>query len=74
VVQNQVDARAWHKHRQPPEKLDRVEHGVSLSVGPWLPELRPHLALVGQVDLLVGDDPARWDAGGGPTGTDSRSS
>jgi hypothetical protein len=54
VVQDQVDARAWHEHRQSPQKLDGVEHDVRRPVAPRLPELEPHLSLVGQMDPLLG--------------------
>jgi hypothetical protein len=54
VVQNQVDARPRHKHGQPSQKLDGVEHHVRRPIAPRLPELQPHLSLVGQVEPLLG--------------------
>jgi hypothetical protein len=54
VVQDQVDARPRHERRQPPQKLDGVEHDVRRPIAPRLPELQPHLSLVSQVEPLQG--------------------
>jgi len=53
VVQDQVDARSWHDHGQPPQKLDGVELDVGSSIAPRLPELQSHLSLVGHVEPLL---------------------
>jgi hypothetical protein len=52
VVQNQVDARPRHEHRQPTQELDGVERDVRRPVGPRLPELQPHRALVSHAEPL----------------------
>jgi hypothetical protein len=53
VVQNQVDARPRHEHREPSQELDGVKYDVRRPIAPRLPEFYPHLTLAGHVEPLL---------------------
>lgn len=59
MVENQVDARARHQHRQPPQELDRIEHQVGRPITPRTPEGEPHLPVFSQVNALLRDGRAQ---------------
>ena len=50
VVEQEVDPRPWHEHRQPSQELNRIEDQVRRTVRPRLPEVQPHPPCAGDAE------------------------
>ena len=53
VVQQEVDPRSRHEHRQPAQELDGVEHQVRRPIGPPMPELQHHPPVAGHPEPIA---------------------
>ena len=52
VIENQIDPRPRHEHRQPPEKVHRIPLQVRRAIGPPMPELQPHATVAAHAEPL----------------------